>query len=192
MTLARRTSTRSPEETKARILDAAQIAFADKGYARAVVRDIAEIADVAPSLIIHYFGTKEALFEAAFARALDMTAILSPAREAFGAHAVSLLSESHTDTVRSSAMLAQSVGDPQAREAMVRLMEERVIQPTADFLASPHAYPRAQLIAMLTLGFTAFRILVPLGAPGSEADEQFVRDWMRDALQRLADIPRED
>ena len=64
MTLARRTSTRSPEETKARILDAAQIAFADKGYARAVVRDIAEIADVAPSLIIHYFGTKEALFEA--------------------------------------------------------------------------------------------------------------------------------
>ena len=192
MTPPRRTSTRSPEETKARILDAAQIAFADKGYARAVVRDIAEIADVAPSLIMHYFGTKEALFEAAFAEALDMTAILSPAREDFGAHAVSLLSASHTDTVRSSAMLAQSVGDPRARETMVRLMEERVIQPTAGFLASPRAYPRAQLIAMLTLGFTAFRILVPLGAPGSEADEDYVRDWMRETLQRLADIPVED
>lgn len=191
MTLPRRTSTRSPEETKARILDAAQIAFADKGYARAVVRDIAEIAEVAPSLIMHYFGTKEALFDAAFAKALDMTAILSPAPGDFGAHAVSLLSESHTDTVRSSAMLAQSVGDPQARETMVRLLEERVIKPTADFLASPRAYPRAQLIAMLTLGFTAFRILVPIGAPGSEEDEKFVRDWMRDALQRLADSPPE-
>jgi AcrR family transcriptional regulator len=187
-----RGSGRSPEETKARILDAAQTVFADKGYARAVVRDIAAVADVAPSLIIHYFGTKEALFEAAFAKALDMTAILSPAREDFGAHAVSLLSASHTDTVRSSAMLAQSVGDPQARETMVRLLEERVIRPTAGFLASSRAYPRAQLIAMLTLGFTAFRILVPLGAPGSEADEAYVRNWMRDALQRLADIPIEE
>ena len=187
MTLAPRSPTRSPEATRARILDAAQIAFADKGYAGAVVRDIAEIAEVAPSLIIHYFVSKEALFEAAFAKALDMTAILSPARKDFGAHTVSLLSESHTETVRSSAMLAQSVGDPRARETMVRLMEERVIQPTADFLASPRAYPRAQLVAMLTLGFSAFRILVPLGAPGSEEDEKFVRDWMRDALQRLAD-----
>ncbi|RYD95280.1 MAG: TetR/AcrR family transcriptional regulator [Sphingomonadales bacterium] len=189
MTLPPRSSARSPEETRARILDAAQVAFAAKGYARAVVRDIARIAEVAPSLIMHYFGTKEALFEAAFSKSLDMTAILSATRDKFGANALGLLGETHTDTVRSSAMFAQSVGDPDAREIVVRLMEQAVLKPTAEWLDSPHAYPRAQLIAMLTLGFTAFRILVPLGAPGSEADETYVRDWMTRALQRLADIP---
>src|SRR3954454_6414158 len=96
--------TRAPEESKARILDAAQIAFGTVGYARSGVREIAEAAGVAPSLVMHYFGSKEALFEQAFVRSVRMTAALSVARERFGENALELLSEGDADTLHAATM----------------------------------------------------------------------------------------
>src|SRR5690349_19864712 len=120
--------TRAPEESKTRILDAAQIAFGTIGYARSGVREIAEAAGVAPSLVIHYFGSKETLFEQAFIRSVQMTAALSVARENFGANSLELLSdEGQADTVRAASMLAQSVGDPAARTVAGELMEDAVL-----------------------------------------------------------------
>ena len=176
------------EETRARILEAAQVAFSNVGYARAVVRDIAEAADVAPSLIMHYFSSKESLFEEAFANVLDMADILTVPRENFGDNALSLLTATHNDTVRASAMLAQSIADRQTKDIAVRLMKDEVIGPVASWLEGPHGNARAQIIAMLTLGFAAFRILIPLGDPDS-GDDHYVNQWTSRALQRLAETP---
>ncbi|KMO76503.1 HTH-type transcriptional regulator BetI [Mycolicibacterium obuense] len=49
----------------ARILTAAREAFADTGYAGTTIRSIARAADVDPALVYHYFGSKEALLDAA-------------------------------------------------------------------------------------------------------------------------------
>jgi AcrR family transcriptional regulator len=49
----------------ARILAAAQQAFADTGYAGTTIRAVARAADVDPALVYHYFGSKEALLDAA-------------------------------------------------------------------------------------------------------------------------------
>src|ERR1700748_1568232 len=94
--------TRAPEESKAPILDAGQIAFGTIGYARSGVREIAEAAGVAPSLVMHYFGSKEALFEQAFVRSVQMTAALSVAREDFGANSLELLTAGQGDTLRAA------------------------------------------------------------------------------------------
>ena len=51
--------------TREAILEAARAAFAAAGYDRATIRGIAAAADVDPALVLHYFGTKEELFEAA-------------------------------------------------------------------------------------------------------------------------------
>src|SRR4029450_9851012 len=51
--------------TREAILDAARRAFAEQGYQRATVRDVAKLAGVAPALVHHYFGTKQDLFVAA-------------------------------------------------------------------------------------------------------------------------------
>ncbi|TVR97526.1 MAG: TetR/AcrR family transcriptional regulator [Wenzhouxiangellaceae bacterium] len=58
------TSTRDPELTRARILDAAFELFVEKGFAAVSVREIAERSDVTKSLIHHHFGGKEGLWEA--------------------------------------------------------------------------------------------------------------------------------
>lgn len=53
---------RDAERTKRRILDAALGEFADKGYAGARVRAIADRAGVNSQLISYYFGGKQALY----------------------------------------------------------------------------------------------------------------------------------
>lgn len=50
------------------ILDAAEILFADLGYAGTTLREVAEAAQVTQALIIYYFTSKFGLFEAVFLR----------------------------------------------------------------------------------------------------------------------------
>jgi AcrR family transcriptional regulator len=53
---------RKSERTRGAILKAAQALFAELGYERATVRDIAARAEIDPAMVIRYFGSKEALF----------------------------------------------------------------------------------------------------------------------------------
>lgn len=48
------------------IIRAAKQCFAQKGYDRATMREIGLLANVDPSLIVHYFGNKERLFAEVF------------------------------------------------------------------------------------------------------------------------------
>ena len=50
------------DRTRAAILAAAQKLFAEQGYERTTVRDIAAIAEIDPALVIRYFGSKDELF----------------------------------------------------------------------------------------------------------------------------------
>ncbi|MGH3678690.1 MAG: TetR/AcrR family transcriptional regulator [Mycobacterium sp.] len=56
----------SGEETVARLLDAAQIQFGDRGYAGARMTEIAQAAGINHSSIYQYFGSKKDLYRAAF------------------------------------------------------------------------------------------------------------------------------
>jgi TetR/AcrR family transcriptional regulator len=55
-------TTRQPEVTRARILDAARVEFVTQGLNGARVDRIAEQAQVNKNLIYHYFGSKDALY----------------------------------------------------------------------------------------------------------------------------------
>ncbi|MFT4263801.1 MAG: TetR family transcriptional regulator [Nocardioides sp.] len=52
-----------PDSSRADILRAAQRAFAATGYDGTSVRRIAAVAGVDPSTVLHFFGTKERLFQ---------------------------------------------------------------------------------------------------------------------------------
>ncbi len=65
------TSTRDPDLTRARILDAALALFVAHGVAAVSMRQIAEGSGVTKSLIHHHFGTKEALWGAVKAHAFS-------------------------------------------------------------------------------------------------------------------------
>ena len=57
---------------RAQILDAAAQVFAEKGFARATTKEIADAADVSEGTIYNYFGSKEDLVLAMMARVAEM------------------------------------------------------------------------------------------------------------------------
>lgn len=59
------------DETRDAILVAARACFADRGFAGSSTREIARRAGVTQPLIHHYFGTKDALFDAVLEQALN-------------------------------------------------------------------------------------------------------------------------
>src|SRR5882757_1219698 len=54
-----------PTQTRSAILAAAQVAFAEDGYAGTTIRRVAAAAGVDQALVLHYFASKDGLFAAA-------------------------------------------------------------------------------------------------------------------------------
>ena len=52
------------ERTRAAIEAAARRLFAEQGYERTVIRDIAAAAGIDPAMVIRYFGSKDRLYQA--------------------------------------------------------------------------------------------------------------------------------
>jgi AcrR family transcriptional regulator len=67
------------QDTREAILAAAKQAFAERGYDKASIRQIATGAGVDPALVHHYFGTKDDLFVAALELPVDPRVVLAPA-----------------------------------------------------------------------------------------------------------------
>lgn len=62
---------RDPESTKKALLDAAEKEFLEKGFGKSVMSQIARRAGVTKSLIHHYFGSKQGLWEEVKARRFE-------------------------------------------------------------------------------------------------------------------------
>jgi len=79
VTETRRQRGRRPgrQNTREAVLQAARLAFAEAGYDRASVRQIAAAAGVDTALVHHYFGTKEQLFQAAVEFPVDLPTTLA-------------------------------------------------------------------------------------------------------------------
>ena len=61
-----------PEATRQRILDAAELLFAERGFHSVSVRDITAAAGVDVALINYHFGSKQLLFESVFMRRAEV------------------------------------------------------------------------------------------------------------------------
>jgi AcrR family transcriptional regulator len=76
--------TRKSARTRAAILKAAQELFAELGYERTTVRDIAARAAIDPAMVMRYFGSKDALFARATAIDLKLPDLTRVAPSNFG------------------------------------------------------------------------------------------------------------
>jgi AcrR family transcriptional regulator len=65
---------RNPEESRRRILDAGERAFALRGFGGARLRDIAQEASVHHALVHHYYGDKRGLLQEVIRRGLERMA----------------------------------------------------------------------------------------------------------------------
>jgi AcrR family transcriptional regulator len=179
---------RDSERTRAAILRSAQQAFAARGYAAVGLREITAAAGVNPALVSRYFGSKEKLFEAALAAALDVTALTGHPRAAFGAGLVAAFVTPAADRVNPLPILMLATSDPGAQAIADRLLREAVLVPLAAWFGRADAEHRAARVMALAGGFFTYRLLYPLDTwsgtldPGSRA-------WLEQAFQSIVDSP---
>ncbi|CAN7644062.1 TetR family transcriptional regulator [Phenylobacterium sp. LjRoot225] len=176
---------RDAPRTKARILAAAQQAFAELGYSQAGIRDIAAIAGVDSALLQRYFGSKAKLFEAALIDAIPRFEALDLAQEGFGARLTAKFLEAFLD-LRAQAMIALSISDPEARMISARVMEEYGIEPLARWLGPPNARTRAIRMTMLSTSFMLYTRQIPLMSPDAAIDSE-TSEWLGRSLQAIID-----
>lgn len=175
---------RNAPQTKARILAAAQQAFAEIGYAQAGIRDIAAIAGISSTLLPRYYGSKAGLFEAALVDAMRMDEVLGQGREGLGERLAAVFLDRNLD-IKPPSMVTLSTGDSEAREIATRVMEEQVLKPLAKWLGPPDGRVRALEILLLSMGFVLFTRQFPL-LPGRGADK-LLAAWFAQTVQAIVD-----
>jgi AcrR family transcriptional regulator len=184
--------TRDAERTAADILRAAQRVFSSRSYNEAGVREITALANVTPALVNRYFGSKEKLFEAALRDALDVRLLTGGEHADFGVRLATLFIDGRPDAppVNPLPMLVMATADSGAREVALRLLNEEIIVPLAEWLAewfgTADAEDRAARVVAVATGFFTFRVLLPLEALSGKVTPA-MRRWLEETLQAIVD-----
>lgn len=184
-----KTNIRNGPETKARIIAAAQIIFSEKGYPHAGVREIAQRAEVANSLVMKYFKTKANLFETALIASLIDPQTFQSDRSKFAETLASAIVDPAV-VMSSPAMIALSLGDAEARAVATKVVHEHIIEPMTEWLGADAGPARAASIFMLTMGFTIFNKNLPLGY--SDAEKRGMMDIYIQSVQAIIDSAASD
>ncbi len=171
---------RNAAKTRSRILAAALEAFAEHGYARSGIRDIAKRADVASSLLVRYFGAKSTLFEEALTHAIYTNSVFTQNRKQFGEHMARIIASD--GDVQLTKMMVLAIADPESKAIAKKVARRHVIEPLAEWLGPPHAHARA--LQMLTL-FTGFSIQMHQLADEPISAESI--NWLARGLQDIVD-----
>jgi AcrR family transcriptional regulator len=163
-----RRSGRRPGGTSTRegILKAAAAAFADRGYDRATIRDIAARAGVDPALVIHYFGSKEALFTEVLQLPIRPREVFLRAAAAdsgsIGATVVRTFLETWEppeQRVRLTAMLRSATTNDAAMRLLRDLLVREVFAPMTEVLGVRDGELRATLVGSQLVGLALMRYI---------------------------------
>lgn len=181
---------RNAAATKAAILSAARARFLRHGYDGVGLRDVAADAAVNVALVHRYYGSKEALFEAAVREDFSPGALLDGDRAALGerlARAV-LGKDAAGGALDPFVTLLRSATSEPAATLLRDGIDAGFVRPLAAWLGGEDAEARAALVAAALSGLALSRFVVRDPALVAADPDVLVRR-AADLLQRLVDPP---
>jgi AcrR family transcriptional regulator len=164
-----------------RILVAARQAFADTGYAGTTMRAVARAADVDPALVYHYFGSKEALLDAATAppqRWLESVAATwnTPAPQ-LGEALIRLMLDAWADDEIGPvlrAILQTAAHEPATREKLRLIVERSLIGVSQLGVDEAGRQTRSGLISSQIMGLAMMRYVWRIEPIASMSEDALV------------------
>jgi AcrR family transcriptional regulator len=169
---------RRSDATRSEILRAAQARFAADGYQRATIRAIAADAEIDPSMVMRYYGTKAQLFAAAVEVDLHLPDLSAVPKRRQGAtlvrHFLDRWSAHPADD--GLLMLLRSAATDQAAAGLLRdALNEQFTAAVRRLGGNPaEAAERAGLIATQILGMALCRDILGLPLVASLTPEALV------------------
>src|SRR5215216_4387427 len=157
---------RRSDATRSRILSSARTEFAAAGYDRATIRGIAAGADIDPSLVMRYFGSKADLFDAIVEIDLRLPDLATVPRRRLGETLVShFLTRWEGDPADDAllTLLRSAATDENAANRMRGIFRHQLVAALVKIVPDPaEAATRAGLIATQMLGLALCRHIVRL------------------------------
>lgn len=157
------------QPTRDRILTVARECFGAHGFERTTVRMIASAAQVAPAMLIRYYGSKEGLFAAAARIDLRLPDLSDTPFDLLGQTLVSHFLdrwEGDGSDGQLQALLRASVSHEGARDALTGIFETQ-LRTTIERVGVKDTQTRAALISSQMLGLALGRYI--LSFPGLTA-----------------------
>jgi AcrR family transcriptional regulator len=181
-----KTKTKS-DRTRDAILAAAEQLFAQRGYERTTVRDVAERAHIDPALVIRYFGSKDGLFAQAATIRLELPSAIgidpSGVGRALIEHFLELWDGPGT---RGLAVLLRSAASNDFAAAKIREAFLAQVMPMIAAVGDPAtAGRRAGLVSSQLLGLAMCRYVLALPPVVALSPEELIA-LVGPTLQRYA------
>jgi AcrR family transcriptional regulator len=158
-------ATRRSDKTRARILRAARRSFAADGYERTTIRSVAAKADIDPSMVMRYYGSKEGLFAAAVSFDLRLPDLSAFRREQLGAALVRHFLARWEGDVSDEALrvlLRTAASHDVAAERMREIFRSQLVPTLASVVPKKEAAARAGLVSTQMLGLAFCRYVLRL------------------------------
>lgn len=188
MTLACGPRLRSALATRAALLDAAIRRFTRDGYDDVGMRDVAGDVGIDAALVVRYFGSKEALFEAALDACFDGDDPWEGDRPTFGerlSHEI-VYGSKNASKMQGLLIILRSMGSAKAMDVIRASCAQDFMQPLTDWLGGEDAPVRARLMAGLIMGMSITREITGPESLSADACER-LRQRLAGQLQALAD-----
>lgn len=180
--------------TREKIVAAARSHFSEAGYEGSTIRGIAAAAAVDPALVLHYFGTKEGVFQAAVSFPVDpsefIPRLLAPGLDGLGERLVHFFLETW-DSPKGSPLLGviRSMVTNEAAAALMRdFVSREVLGRLAKALELDRPQLRASLAASQLIGLAMLRYVVKV-EPLASASHDEVASWLGPVVQRYLTDP---
>jgi len=181
-------------DSREKILAAARSHFASDGYDGATIRDIAASARVDPSLVLHFFGSKEHLFVATMQFPEDprefVPALVAQGVDGLGERLASFFLETW-DAPRGRPFIAllRSVTSSEKAAAMMRQFVAReILSRVAGALDLDQPKLRAALAASHLIGLALLRYVIKL-EPIASADPRGLARTVGPVIQHYFSEP---
>lgn len=176
---------RTSAETKAVILAAAKERFARSGYERATIRAIAADADIDPSMVMRYFGSKDQLFAAAADFDLAIPDLPDVDRDQVGARLVEHFLDRWDRDEAMVVLLRTSASNEDAAQRMREIFAGQLF-PVVAKLNPVAPERRAALIATQMLGLALCLYVLRLPPVVAMPHDEVV-GWLGPTVQRYLD-----
>jgi AcrR family transcriptional regulator len=176
------TRRRDAAATRQALLDAATELFAEHGYNRTTVRDIATRAGVNQALLVRYFGSKEALFAEATAGDSLRDTEPSHLRAEMLDRLLAPVSSGRRDQVLTA--LLRTLGTDDEAAKIRRRLTAGYVDALATLTGEPNAELRAELVLAWVFGISFMRG-VAATPPLADADPETIRQLVLPAARVL-------
>jgi AcrR family transcriptional regulator len=145
-------------ETRAKAVKAGRVLFARRGFDHVGVRELADAADIDPSIIIRVAGSKENLFREIAETTFRLEAPFDGPIKGLGLRIAKLLmGDLAARGANELALLAHSAASPTAGPILAAELHAQFITPLSRHFGGKEAALRAALLTSCVLGFVTMR-----------------------------------